>query len=104
MVCFDSSASECRDAYLSLMGSFCIIANCYQTREEILVHFCGSDLQNYFTKMLEDLQFGDMLKKKNKHTNKEGWDCFKWATETGELIHILDHDVGVLSGDDFVSY
>ena len=81
------------------------------------IHFRGSDLQNYFTKILEDdikatikPQYvdhipravrglvGDILKKKDERTEKEGWDCFKWATEMGELTHVLDRDVGVLSG------
>lgn len=41
---------------------------------------------------------GDILKKKDERSEKEGWDCFKWATEMGELTHVLDRDVGVLSG------
>mmetsp|Transcript_25683 Transcript_25683/g.53069 ORF Transcript_25683/g.53069 Transcript_25683/m.53069 type:complete len:659 (-) Transcript_25683:334-2310(-) len=85
--------------------------------EEILVHFRGSDLQNYFTKILEDdikatikPQYvdhipravkglvGDILKQKDERSKAENWDCFEWATNMGELTHVLDRDVAVLSG------
>ncbi|KAL7502909.1 hypothetical protein ACHAXN_001480, partial [Cyclotella atomus] len=85
--------------------------------EEILVHFRGSDLQNYFTKILEDNikatikpQYvdhipravkglvGDILKQKDERSTAEKWDCYDWATETAELKHVLDRDVAVLSG------
>ena len=35
---------------------------------------------------------------KDERTEKEGWDCYTWATEQAELTHVLDRDVGVLSG------
>lgn len=81
------------------------------------MHFRGSDLQNYFTKILEDdikatikPQYvdhipravkglvGDILKKKDDRSETEGWDCFDWAVDSGELRHVLDRDVAVLSG------
>jgi len=84
---------------------------------EILVHFRGSDLQNYFTRILEDTMkatikpqyvdhipkairglVGKILRKKDERTEAEGWDCFDWATTEAELKHVLDRDVGVLSG------
>ena len=85
--------------------------------EEILVHFRGSDLQNYFTKVLEDTmkatikpqyvdhiprairgKVGDILKTKDERTESEGWDVLDWATSEGELKHVMDREVGVLSG------
>lgn len=85
--------------------------------EEILVHFRGSDLQNYFTKILEDNikatikpqyvdhipravrgNVGKILKQKDERTEAEGWDCYQWAIDNAELGHVLDRDVGVLSG------
>ena len=85
--------------------------------EEILVHFRGSDLQNYFTKVLEDTmkatikpqyvdhiprairgKVGDILKAKDERTESEGWDVLDWATSEGELKHVMDREVGVLSG------
>lgn len=85
--------------------------------EEILVHFRGSDLQNYFTKVLEDTmkatikpqyvdhiprairgQVGNILKAKDERSAAEGWDVFDWATSEGELKHVLEREVGVLSG------
>lgn len=84
---------------------------------EILVHFRGSDLQNYFTRILEDTMkatikpqyvdhipkairglVGKILRKKDERTEAEGWDCFDWAITEAELKHVLDRDVGVLSG------
>lgn len=84
---------------------------------EILVHFRGSELQNYFTRILEDTMkatikpqyvdhipkairgpVGKILKKKDERTEAEGWDCFDWAITEAELKHVLDRDVGVLSG------
>mmetsp|Transcript_14328 Transcript_14328/g.31097 ORF Transcript_14328/g.31097 Transcript_14328/m.31097 type:complete len:656 (+) Transcript_14328:80-2047(+) len=85
--------------------------------EEILVHFRGSELQNYFTKILEDTmkatikpqyvdhipravrgQVGDILKKKDERSEAEDWDCLDWATTNAELKHVMDREVGVLSG------
>jgi ATP-binding cassette subfamily E protein 1 len=85
--------------------------------EEILVHFRGSELQNYFTKILEDTmkatikpqyvdhipravkgKVGEILKQKDERTEAEGWDCLDWATTEAELKHVMDRDVRVLSG------
>lgn len=85
--------------------------------EEILVHFRGSELQNYFTKILEDRmkatikpqyvdhipravrgQVGKILKQKDERTEAEGWDCYQWALDQAELNHVVDREVGVLSG------
>eukprot|EP00560_Eucampia_antarctica_P008303 CAMPEP_0197826710 /NCGR_PEP_ID=MMETSP1437-20131217/3620_1 /TAXON_ID=49252 ORGANISM="Eucampia antarctica, Strain CCMP1452" /NCGR_SAMPLE_ID=MMETSP1437 /ASSEMBLY_ACC=CAM_ASM_001096 /LENGTH=660 /DNA_ID=CAMNT_0043427259 /DNA_START=179 /DNA_END=2161 /DNA_ORIENTATION=+ len=85
--------------------------------EEILVHFRGSDLQNYFTKVLEDTMkatikpqyvdhiprairgtVGDILKTKDERSEAEGWDVLDWATTEGELKHVMEREVGVLSG------
>eukprot|EP00543_Licmophora_paradoxa_P013876 CAMPEP_0202475284 /NCGR_PEP_ID=MMETSP1360-20130828/92818_1 /ASSEMBLY_ACC=CAM_ASM_000848 /TAXON_ID=515479 /ORGANISM="Licmophora paradoxa, Strain CCMP2313" /LENGTH=641 /DNA_ID=CAMNT_0049102433 /DNA_START=6 /DNA_END=1931 /DNA_ORIENTATION=+ len=85
--------------------------------EEILVHFRGSELQNYFTKILEDTlkatikpqyvdhipravrgKVIDILKAKDERSEAEDWDCLNWATTEAELNHVLDRDVRVLSG------
>ena len=85
--------------------------------EEIMVHFRGSELQNYFTKILEDTMkatikpqyvdhipraikghVGDVLRAKDERSSAEGWDVFDWAVEEAELKHLLDRDVRVLSG------
>lgn len=85
--------------------------------EEILVHFRGSELQNYFTKVLEDTlkatikpQYvdhipravrglvGEILKEKDERSKIEGWDVLDWATTEAELKHVMDREVGVLSG------
>eukprot|EP00979_Chaetoceros_neogracilis_P009192 scaffold2091_cov187-Chaetoceros_neogracile.AAC.1 len=85
--------------------------------EEILVHFRGSELQNYFTRVLEDTlkatikpqyvdhipravrgQVGDILKKKDERSEIEGWDVLDWAITNAELKHVMTRDVGVLSG------
>ena len=85
--------------------------------EEILVHFRGSELQNYFTKILEDTMkatikpqyvdhipraikgsVGQLLKEKDDRSEAEGWDVFQWAIEEAELGHLLERDVRVLSG------
>lgn len=85
--------------------------------EEILVHFRGSELQSYFTKILEDTMkatikpqyvdhipravrglVGDILKKKDERSAVEEWDCLDWATTNAELKHVMDREVGVLSG------
>eukprot|EP00567_Pseudictyota_dubia_P013138 CAMPEP_0197438540 /NCGR_PEP_ID=MMETSP1175-20131217/5507_1 /TAXON_ID=1003142 /ORGANISM="Triceratium dubium, Strain CCMP147" /LENGTH=656 /DNA_ID=CAMNT_0042968291 /DNA_START=127 /DNA_END=2097 /DNA_ORIENTATION=+ len=85
--------------------------------EEILVHFRGSELQNYFTKILEDTmkatikpqyvdhipravrgQVGKILKQKDERSEAEDWDCLDWATTQAELKHVMNREVGVLSG------
>lgn len=85
--------------------------------EDILTHFRGSELQNYFTKILEDTlkatikpqyvdhipravrgQVGKLLKQKDERSEVEGWDVCDWAAETAELKHVMDREVGVLSG------
>lgn len=85
--------------------------------EEILVHFRGSELQNYFTKILEDTmkatikpqyvdhipravrgQVGKILKQKDERSEAENWDCLDWATTQAELKHVMNREVGVLSG------
>lgn len=85
--------------------------------EEILVHFRGSELQNYFTKILEDTMkatikpqyvdhipravrgcVGDILKKKDDRSELEGWDVMNWAMDEAELQHVKNREVGILSG------
>jgi ATP-binding cassette, sub-family E, member 1 len=85
--------------------------------EEILVHFRGSELQNYFTKILEDTmkatikpqyvdhipksingKVGDILKSKDDRSEAEGWDVLDWATENAELKHLMNREIRVLSG------
>lgn len=85
--------------------------------EEILVHFRGSELQNYFTKVLEDTlkatikpqyvdlipknikgNVGDILKDRDERSELEDWDVLDWAIKEAELGHLLDRDVRVLSG------
>ncbi|GMI32474.1 hypothetical protein TrCOL_g1186 [Triparma columacea] len=84
---------------------------------EVLLHFRGSELQNYFTKILEDNikatikpQYvdhipravrglvGKVLKAKDERTESEGFDCLDWAVQNAELGHVMDRDIGVLSG------
>jgi ATP-binding cassette subfamily E protein 1 len=85
--------------------------------EEILVQFRGSELQNYFTRILEDTmkatikpqyvdhipraikgKVGEILKEKDDRSEVEGWNVFEWATRNAELNHLLERDVRVLSG------
>eukprot|EP00980_Cylindrotheca_fusiformis_P003179 scaffold721_cov131-Cylindrotheca_fusiformis.AAC.69 len=85
--------------------------------EEILVHFRGSDLQNYFTRILEDTmkatikpqyvdhiprairgKVGEVLRAKDDRSELEGRDIFDWATTQAELKHLLERDIRVLSG------
>jgi len=85
--------------------------------EDVLTHFRGSELQNYFTKILEDTlkatikpqyvdhipravrgQVGKLLRQKDERSELEDWDVMDWAAETAELKHVLDREVGVLSG------
>lgn len=85
--------------------------------EEILVHFRGSDLQNYFTKILEDTlkatfkpqyvdhipravkgKVGDLLKMKDDRSDLESFDCVGWASKMAELTHVMNREIAVLSG------
>jgi ATP-binding cassette subfamily E protein 1 len=85
--------------------------------EEILVHFRGSELQNYFTKILEDTlkatikpqyvdhipraikgKVGEILKQKDDRSEVEERDIFKWAITEAELGHLLERDIRILSG------
>ena len=85
--------------------------------EEILVHFRGSELQNYFTRILEDTlkatikpQFvdhipraikgkvGEILRNKDDRSEAEGRDIYDWAITEAELKHLVDRDIRVLSG------
>ena len=85
--------------------------------EEILVFFRGSELQNYFTKILEDTmkatikpqyvdhipravkgKVGEILKSKDDRSEAEEWDVLDWALREADLKHLLDRDVRVLSG------
>jgi ATP-binding cassette subfamily E protein 1 len=85
--------------------------------EEILVHFRGSELQNYFTRILEDTmkasikpqyvdhipkvikgKVGEILKSKDDRSEAEGWDVYDWAITEAELKHLVDRDIRVLSG------
>eukprot|EP00934_Nitzschia_sp_Nitz4_P005426 Nitzschia sp. Nitz4//scaffold4_size323378//192514//194893//NITZ4_000671-RA/size323378-snap-gene-0.420-mRNA-1//1//CDS//3329553432//5416//frame0 len=85
--------------------------------QEILTHFRGSDLQNYFTRILEDTmkatikpqyvdhipkaikgEVGAILKEKDDRSEIEGRDVMSWATSMAELDHLLDRDIRVLSG------
>lgn len=79
--------------------------------QEILVNFRGSELQNYFTKILEDNlkaiikpQYVDHIPKAVKGKvgeimrSKCQRDNLSWALEELELSHVIDRDVEVLSG------
>jgi len=79
--------------------------------EEILVHFRGSELQNYFTKILEDdlraiikPQYVDRLPKVAKGTVKElmikknQLNNFQETADLLQLNHVQDRDIGDLSG------
>jgi ATP-binding cassette subfamily E protein 1 len=85
--------------------------------EEILVYFRGSELQNYFTKVLEDTLKAtikpqyvdhipravrgtvmDVLKSKDERSATENTSVFDWAVDMAELRHVLDREIGVLSG------
>lgn len=84
---------------------------------EILVYFRGSELQNYFTKVLEDTlkatikpqyvdhipravrgTVQDVLKSKDERSSSENTSVFDWAVDMAELRHVLDREIGVLSG------
>jgi len=81
---------------------------------EILVYFRGSELQNYFTRILEDNlkaiikpqyvdhipravkgKVGDIMSSKNQRDNLE------WALTELDLQHVRDREIEVLSGGFF---
>jgi ATP-binding cassette subfamily E protein 1 len=79
--------------------------------EEILRHFRGSELQNYFTKLLEDNltavikpQYVDIIPRAVKGTvigildAKEEMDNKKLLIEMLDLKNVLDRDIALLSG------
>ncbi|KAL9083198.1 MAG: hypothetical protein Q9159_005920 [Coniocarpon cinnabarinum] len=82
--------------------------------EEILKHYRGSELQNYFTKLLEDNlktvtkpQYVDQIPKAVKGTqrsvdtllrSKATNDNFDEIVDAMELRHVLDRDIDNLSG------
>ncbi|KAL3912394.1 MAG: hypothetical protein SGILL_006902, partial [Bacillariaceae sp.] len=86
--------------------------------EDILVYFRGSELQNYFTQILEDKMkatikpqyvdaiprssikgsVGKILKDKDDRSAVEERDVFGWAVDQAELRHLLTRDIKVLSG------
>ena len=43
-------------------------------------------------------QVGKVLKAKDERTEAEGFDALEWAVENAELGHVMDRDIGVLSG------
>jgi len=79
--------------------------------QEILNYFRGSELQNYFTKILEDdlkavikPQYVDQIPKAVKGTvqqmldKKDDTGTQKYFCELLELNHVLDNDISTLSG------
>jgi ATP-binding cassette subfamily E protein 1 len=82
--------------------------------EEILKYFRGSELQNYFTKVLEDdlkavvkPQYVDQIPKAVKGANKSVGHLIKSRSQLGnldeildvlELRHVIDRDINLLSG------
>ncbi|KAI9761411.1 MAG: Fe-S cluster-binding ribosome biosynthesis protein [Chaenotheca gracillima] len=82
--------------------------------EEILKHFRGSELQNYFTKILEDdlkavvkPQYVDQIPKAVKAKDRSvetllkarsQLDNFEEICDVLELNHVMDRDIGLLSG------
>ena len=85
--------------------------------EEVLAHFRGSELQNYFTQILEDrmkatmkMQYvdalprvlkgtvKDILKGRDDRSETEGRDVYQWAIEQAELVHLQNREIRVLSG------
>ncbi|KAL3899045.1 MAG: hypothetical protein SGCHY_002320 [Lobulomycetales sp.] len=79
--------------------------------EEILRHFRGSELQNYFTKLLEDSltavikpQYVDIIPKAVKGTvsaildGKEELDNKQFLIQELQLSDVLDRDIALLSG------
>ena len=78
---------------------------------EILVYFRGSELQNYFSKLLEDNlkaiikpQYVDHIPKAVKGkvdeilATKDQRDLKGWAMTELQLNHVADRDIAVLSG------
>lgn len=78
---------------------------------EILVHFRGSELQNYFTRILEDNlkaiikpQYVDHIPRAVKGkvgdimTSKSQRDNLEWALTELDLQHVRDREIEVLSG------
>ena len=78
---------------------------------EILVYFRGSELQNYFSKLLEDNlkaiikpQYVDHIPKAVKGkvdeilATKDQRDLKEWAMTELQLNHVADRDIAVLSG------
>ena len=78
---------------------------------DILTHFRGNDLQNYFTRILEDdlkavmkPQYVDSLPKAVKGKVKDilqsrnQRDLYDWIIHDMELSHIQERDIAVLSG------
>lgn len=78
---------------------------------EILVNFRGSELQNYFTKILEDNlkaiikpQYVDHIPKAVKGkvidlmTSKNQRDNLEWTMTELDLMHVKDREVELLSG------
>lgn len=78
---------------------------------EILVNFRGSELQNYFTKILEDNlkaiikpQYVDHIPKAVKGkvidlmTSKNQRDNLEWTMTELDLTHVKDREVELLSG------
>lgn len=78
---------------------------------EILNHFRGSELQNYFTRVLEDdikaiikPQYVDAIPRAIKGTvaetvkRKDERNIFDFMTQELQLEEVLDRDIGVLSG------
>ncbi|KAK7431083.1 Fe-S cluster-binding ribosome biosynthesis protein [Neonectria magnoliae] len=82
--------------------------------EEVIKHFRGSELQNYFTKLLEDdlkavvkPQYVDQIPKAVRGTNKSVRFLIDSRSTLGnteqvcnvlELNHIMDRDINLLSG------
>lgn len=82
--------------------------------EDVIKHFRGSELQNYFTKLLEDNlkaivkpQYVDQIPKAVRSADKTvktliesrvGMDNLKEVLDVLELNHILDRDINLLSG------
>lgn len=84
--------------------------------EDVIKHFRGSELQNYFTKLLEDdlkavvkPQYVDQIPRAVKQADKsvqtliksrasESLDNYQQVLDVLELNHILDRDINQLSG------
>lgn len=79
--------------------------------QEILTYFRGSELQNYFTRLLEDdlkaiikPQYVDHIPRAVKGPvrqimeNKQERDNLEWALDQLDLGHLVDRDIELLSG------